>query len=289
MVGIEQDECLLMMVKTHGREWKFIASRFPKSRAPLALKNRYSLLMRRLSRHSAGPPQAAINTGAVVRPWDAGAFGVSNGTTSSSSGSAVDLASLFGSSGDGHGNPADYPTISAGSSNSSLSNRPFRASMTPSSNPSITDMPRERRAGRGGFGQDTMAWTPTSAAAAAPWEDPEFWDRQAFLESGTDCNRRSSGPGPNREENEMTNMVSVPEHTAERRRMFPQDVVGTHVAGGSDAGNAPTPAAEVEYSVTCQRGRVKTLVNHLVDAALTEHAEGAGKEDPVTLTLRLEG
>ena len=62
---------------------------------------------------------------------------------------------------------------------------------------------------------------------------------------------------------------------------------GQRVPHGGDGGMI-APAAEVEYSVTCQRGKVKTLMDHLVDAAMLESAEWAAEYDPVTISLRLK-
>ncbi|AEO58694.1 hypothetical protein MYCTH_2064854, partial [Thermothelomyces thermophilus ATCC 42464] len=45
-----EDRLLLHLVGTFGTNWKSIADNFLEGRAPLALKNRYSLLMRRMRR-----------------------------------------------------------------------------------------------------------------------------------------------------------------------------------------------------------------------------------------------
>ncbi|KAI8627869.1 Homeodomain-like protein [Xylariaceae sp. FL1651] len=45
-----EDKLLLHVVDVYGRNWKFLANNFLESRAPLALKNRHSLLMRRMKR-----------------------------------------------------------------------------------------------------------------------------------------------------------------------------------------------------------------------------------------------
>ncbi|KAI1495535.1 Homeodomain-like protein [Biscogniauxia marginata] len=45
-----EDKLLLHLVDVYGRNWKFLTNNFLESRAPLALKNRHSLLMRRVKR-----------------------------------------------------------------------------------------------------------------------------------------------------------------------------------------------------------------------------------------------
>ncbi|KAH9904999.1 Homeodomain-like protein [Xylariomycetidae sp. FL2044] len=47
-----EDKLLLHLVDVYGRNWKFLTNNFLESRAPLALKNRHSLLMRRMKRQN---------------------------------------------------------------------------------------------------------------------------------------------------------------------------------------------------------------------------------------------
>ncbi|KAJ5147569.1 hypothetical protein N7526_000921 [Penicillium atrosanguineum] len=47
--------------------------------------------------------------------------------------------------------------------------------------------------------------------------------------------------------------------------------------------------SKVKFSVTCQRGKLKSVVKHMVDAAMAESADLATEQDQVTLTLQLKG
>ncbi|OQE45108.1 hypothetical protein PENCOP_c002G08447 [Penicillium coprophilum] len=54
-------------------------------------------------------------------------------------------------------------------------------------------------------------------------------------------------------------------------------------------GSSMTSVSKVKFSVTCQRGKLKSVVKHIVDAAMAESGELATEEDQVTLTLQLRG
>ena len=258
------------MVKTYGRNWKFMADSFLEMRAPLALKNRYSLLMRRLNRQSAGQQQA----GGAKPPRHAASSGPPSGNaTPSSPNSAVDLTSFFGGGRGPHGQHQDYATMNAASSNFPLSTGPFGAGMMPPGNATATG----GRRGQGGGG--TAPWTTTATTAPTSWDDQDLtWQPPSFLGGGME---------PDSVDNEVEKMTMISDNGTGSQRL-------PHSGGGSsaalsDGGNSGiTPAAEVEYSVTCQWGKVKTLMNHLVDAAISESAEWTAEDDPVTVSLRLK-
>ncbi|KAI0430912.1 Homeodomain-like protein [Xylaria sp. FL1042] len=54
-----EDKLLLHLVSVYGRNWKLLTSHYLESRAPLALKNRHSLLMRRMKREN--PSKKNVN------------------------------------------------------------------------------------------------------------------------------------------------------------------------------------------------------------------------------------
>ena len=92
---------------------------------------------------------------------------------------------------------------------------------------------------------------------------------------------------PDSVENEVEKMAMMSDNGTGSQRL-PHSGGGSSAALSDGGNNGIAPAAEVEYSVTCQRGKVKTLMNHVVDAAMSESAEWAVEDDPVTISLRLK-
>ena len=257
------------MVESYGRNWKFMADSFLEMRAPLALKNRYSLLMRRLNRQSNGQQEAS----GAKTPRHA-AFSVpSSGTaTPTSPNSAVDLTS-FSSGGRGpRGRLPDYATMNAASSNFSPLTGPFGAGIIPPGDATATDGQREVHGGEG-----TAPWALTTTTVPISWDDQDLFIGQP-----------PSFPGgrmePDSVDDEMEKMTMMSDNGTGSQRL-------PHSGGGSSAklsDGANSGASEVQYTVTCQRRKIKTLMNHLVDAAMSESAEWTAEDDQVTISLRLK-
>ncbi|MCJ1416066.1 hypothetical protein MMC32_002401 [Xylographa parallela] len=257
------------MVKTYGRNWKFMADGFLELRAPLALKNRYSLLMRRLNRPETGQKQAAMN-GSAKPSRHAALSHHSSGSTSPLPNSAVDLTSFFSDGMGPQSHQSEYAAMGAAGSDFLLSTGAFSASMMTPSDATTTGGQRG-----GGEGGGTALWKTTATSAA---DDQAFiWQQHPVLGSGIEPGSVSSSTGTNEGENRVEEMTTMSENGMSSRREF-----GPRSAALSDA-----PAAEVEYLVTCQWGKLKTLMNHLVDAAISESAGWAAEDDQVTVTLRL--
>lgn len=223
--------------------------------------------MRRLNRQSIGQQQA----GGAKPPRHAASSGPSSASATPSSGnSSIDPTSFFSS---GKGHHPDYATMNAARCNLPLSTGPFGAGMMPPGDATATG----GRPGRGGGG--TAPWTTTATTAPTSWDDQDFiWQPPSFL---------SGGMEPESVDNEVEKMTMMSDNGTGSQRL-------PHSGGGSsaalsDGGNSGiAPAAEVEYSVTCQWGKVKTLMNHLVDAAMSESAEWTAEDDPVTISLKLK-
>ncbi|KAJ5958759.1 uncharacterized protein N7479_005909 [Penicillium vulpinum] len=57
----------------------------------------------------------------------------------------------------------------------------------------------------------------------------------------------------------------------------------------SDSDSSMTSGSKVKFSITCQRGRLKSVVKRMAEAAMTESADLATEKVQVTLTLQLKG
>ena len=89
---------------------------------------------------------------------------------------------------------------------------------------------------------------------------------------------------PDGVDNETEKMAVMPDQGT-GSQPFPNSGGGSS-ATLSDGGKSGT--SEVEYTVTCQWGKIKTLMNHLVDAAMSESAEWTVEDSQVTVSLRLK-
>ncbi|KAI1427685.1 hypothetical protein F5Y12DRAFT_147640 [Xylaria sp. FL1777] len=61
-----EDKLLLHLVSVYGRNWKLLTNSYLESRAPLALKNRHSLLMRRMRRENPSKKNSSANENAGI-------------------------------------------------------------------------------------------------------------------------------------------------------------------------------------------------------------------------------
>lgn len=288
-VRLGQDERLLAMVKTYGRNWKFMTDSFLESRAPLALKNRYSLLMRRLDRQGTGHEHAAHAGGAKPPRRTAHSSHPSSVSASPSPNSADDLTNFFGSGGGRgtYGHHPDYPTVDAAGGNFPIPTGPFGAGMMLSGDATATgDGP-----GRGGGERGTAPWATAATTATTGWDGQNLiWQQHPFLGGGMEPDGVSSRTGANEGENEVEPMTVMSDHGTSDRRWPPSGggLGPPGVAISNDGESGIALGTEVEYSVTCQRGKLKTLMSHLVDAAMSESVNKMAEDDPVTVTLRLK-
>ncbi|KAL7626001.1 hypothetical protein AAE478_002770 [Parahypoxylon ruwenzoriense] len=278
----EEEKLLLNLVEIYGHNWKFLANSFLEARAPLALKNRYSLLMRRLKRQGTWQQQAG-NAGSTKPPRHTTHSRAASESTSPSptSANAIDLTNFFASGGGSHGNHPDYAVMNAAARNFSISTGQFSTGMV---SPSNSSAPNSRR---GSAVPRTTTVTPPTTA----WEDQDLvWQQYPYFGGGMELDNVSSGTGRNGVNDEMDKTAIISDHsTSSRRSHHSGGGSRLHSAAPSDSGDSGVAGAgEVEYSVTCQRGKLKTLVNHLVDAAMSESAGWTTEDDQVTITLRLK-
>ncbi|KAL9031135.1 MAG: hypothetical protein Q9196_000811 [Gyalolechia fulgens] len=278
----EEDERLLTMVKTYGHNWKFMAHSFLELRAPLALKNRHSLLMRRVNRQGDGQEQAKAIGTKPARQATAPSR-TSDGNQSPSPHSALDLTSLFNGGMDPQPHHQDYSAMSAPGSNFPLPTGLFVPGMMGPSDTTATD--GRRRAG-GGKGNTTLH--PTMATG---WDHQDLlWQQHPILGTGLEPDNLSSGTITNAGESEMEDMTRMEDNDTGSRRLLQSGLgVGPrNVAPSEGETSGITPDGEVEYSATCQWGKLKTLMCHLVDAAMAESAEWTAADDQVTVTFLLK-
>lgn len=220
------------IIALYGHNWKHIADNFLPTRAPLSIKNRYSLLMRRQKRQNARHQQRAmINSGlpSLTTP-------PSNDHPPCN----LDLIALHSSSSAGS---SSSPFFSAGS-DGTRSNHTVDISDLFSTN-TVPD-------GAGLASSGSGSEHNVQDAAHSGWEDEHSicnsLDASALFGSGLNGNvddGRRSGPP----------------------------------AGSGDSG--------LEFSVTCSRARLKAMVCHVFEGAMSETA-GLSEEEPVTVTLRLK-
>ncbi|KAL2824974.1 hypothetical protein BJY01DRAFT_256375 [Aspergillus pseudoustus] len=217
-----------------------MASSFFDARAPLALKNRHSLLMRRLKRVRPGLEQC-------------GNDGVSPCTTSASvSSTASSKASIIAPPAGGD----DLAILQTLGGNE-----------IPSSPPSWGTGTSIRSINTTSATNSNLAWPPPPSTATDHTDmDVEDLMLMSIPDLNWDEIRQSLKP----------KAVLSASHSVTPNSEFQQT---------SDGGTA---AKCVEYSVTCQRAKLKSLVTHLVAAAMSETADCAAEEDQVTLTLNLK-
>lgn len=308
-----QEERLLNLVEIYGHNWKFIAQHFFQSRAPLSLKNRNSLLMRRLKRQATEhlrnrqkQEQASSLDGCERQGFTPGRGGLSaamaspNASSSvsvsplpTSPSSAADMASFYdegtrcrGSRQPGEAGSAQ-PTVMGASDFTPWGTAPFT---TVRSLPDSEISPSHVRQG----GQSSIMSISPSA-----WDDENLsWSRKfdpaaaAELDTAENDSEFNLGgvipitPGNNAE-------IDTKQHgdlgIGGRRPLNANTngpIAGPQEAGDSGSGQ-PAPAA-VKYSVTCRRGKAQTIVNLLMEAAISEIAERAGEDENVTINLRID-
>ncbi|KAI5927876.1 hypothetical protein F4810DRAFT_161166 [Camillea tinctor] len=269
-----EDNLLLNLVEVWGHNWKFMASSFLESRSPLSLKNRHSLLLRRIRRQGSSKKQQSSPienpSPTVPYPYQFGeqfdissAFNADEAGSGSSTpflgsrsdteaesmastsriGSITDLTNFYGTA-DSHvlGNHHLYPT-------------PY-GSLAP---------------------EETQKYP--SDAIHMGWEQHTSWEHE--FNSSISFN---STAGTSRAD--MTNTSDVLSTRPINSHPHQQSHPCQHPPQPSRANSYSEQP--IEYSVSCQRSKLKTLAHHLVDAVVSEANNRLAEDDQVTLTLRLE-
>ncbi|KAH6845620.1 hypothetical protein B0I37DRAFT_380706 [Chaetomium sp. MPI-CAGE-AT-0009] len=278
----EEDKLLLSLVTVYGHNWKLMAESFLSARAPLAIKNRHSLLMRRQKRQNAKqqlPSTAssrdrglsAINT-RFARPTGphppcrVDIVGIESASSSSSSSSPFPLQGYASAD-------SASPPLHAG-------DVPF----TPSHNGTI--------AHDGGVSTKinySMDLSDLLLSHGTPGEqgDHTMGNQSAFSPPGGDPSQSREMGHPRWDGQGLGNGLdlasllgnvdmSLGPGNADNAMLGPDGV--TQAGDGSDKG--------IEFSVTCSRSKLKAMVCHAFEGAMTETAE-LSEEAPVTVTLRL--
>nr|POF03813.1 transcription factor myb52 [Quercus suber] len=164
------EERLLNLVEQYGNNWKPIASSFFESRAPLALKNKYSLLMRRLKRRGLDQqpltqrPQQDVAARHAARPR------LSSSVTSPSIAGAVEQLNFYAGSG-----PVDLSANDTAGINTNLPTTSLVANNDYIGGVTAINL-----------GQEALPRTTTAMTIAPPsWDDQHLtWQHFPFLGNG---------------------------------------------------------------------------------------------------------
>ncbi|KAB8236577.1 SANT/Myb-like DNA-binding domain-containing protein [Aspergillus alliaceus] len=266
----EEDACLLDLVEVYGHNWKFMANYFLEARAPSALKNRYSLLMRRLKRQGNGQDQA-VNAGRGRGSRSTARPRVFSRSPSPFPMSPVDPTNVLVGGDPPHSHPLDLMPTSAA------------VGTFPPLTFGATDA-------MGNVGLQGPVDTVSETAIATLGDTDLVWRQPPWLGDGMELDGGILSTGTEGEPNSLIAML-VSDDFADG-----QDAKSTACKGNlhyatssvSEDSSGVSVAASVEYSVTCQRGRARSLVNQLVDAAMSECLDRTSEEDKVTLTLQVK-
>lgn len=247
-----------------------MADFYLEARAPLALKNRYALLMRRLKRQGSGSESTNGNAeipAALVFPLHDTAPQTINDIVESANAlmdeSSSDL--LISTS----------PRISAHSTIS------FRNGISSSVETITADFPQADNLGPA---------QATCKSTAIAW-DGENVDWQLILDSMMDLDGVSDPTMTNPCEVTGTSKMAVVSSDAPRPSYWSDSSESSTALGSQDDSSRKSSitGSKVKFSVTCERGKLKSVVKHMVDAAMAESADLATEQDQVTLTLQLKG
>ncbi|KAK3389473.1 hypothetical protein B0H63DRAFT_556622 [Podospora didyma] len=245
----EEDKLILPLVALYGHNWKLISQSFPQARAPLSIKNRYSLLMRRQKRQNAKQQQRSLATtrDKFLDLRDAPPF--NNYPACKFSVAAVNTQDVSLPSSNSPAVPAQHvPT-----------------------NPSMD--PSKAFLGSPVMGQHT-AFSPDhiSEDAVQQQQQQQQLDQTSFQGTGWDD---QNGIFSSIDFDQFFDSADMSIQPAGADSMM------LNVHGVGDGGNKG-----VEFSVTCSRSKLKAMVCHAFEGAMVE-AAGLSEEDPVTVTLRL--
>jgi hypothetical protein len=273
-------------VESYGRNWKFLADTFFENRAPLALKNRYSLLLRRQKRRITNQQAAEASSSRITEQNpQPGLSGGSNATISPSTG-ASNVLNYYGdveATSSLHHNPQPVHPISG-----SLSSRMLidNLSMSEICNTSTFNQP---------IGGDILQY---SAAAPVPvrtmdlcveqdlvrrqdsFLDAQGWSSMSKSTAGRDYDTDNRGLMEFAGKDNLS-FLGYAERTDVDTAGFDIDQGdGCEERGADDEG-------VVEYSIKAQRKKLKRLMSHMMDAAMSESAGWMADDDEVTLEVRL--
>ncbi|RAK79451.1 SANT/Myb-like DNA-binding domain-containing protein [Aspergillus fijiensis CBS 313.89] len=312
----QEDQLLLQLVDIYGRNWKFMANSFLGSRAPQALKNRYSLLMRRLKRRGSISKQP--------RPLSSSATTITTATnaTDSISKQQTPFTPYFdlgidpratgmlptpteessGSSGSTSYASSHHSSISEGSkpttrpssrSNSYMDLTNIFGTMTGTAfgddvqyqtHDLFTTPPSTTVLVPGG-GDGTTGTHHSSDANQLEWEvwqsliDPGSGETTITTTTTTNSSSRSTTSSGS--ESEKSTPDAAPGLVSTPQ---PMDLTTGLVAPASTV----LDNHGIEYSVRCSRANLKKLVHNLCDAAILETSAAMSEGDQVTLTLHLK-
>ncbi|KAI1194944.1 Homeodomain-like protein [Nemania serpens] len=219
-----EDKLLLHLVEVYGRNWKFLASNHLESRAPLALKNRHSLLMRRAKRGVTGKRTPTMMPSPQAFP---------NLPTPT---------------------PTGYPDEWTLQPDDPLLEQTDMATIN-THNHCTSPLPRmgwENSGALPSFPQATLPSPPSSSATGIPTDTSTTFD--CLFGAGGEQRRSYIDTSGVRDQSQVTDVSRNPE--------------------------------AVNYSVTCSRRNLRTLVCSIVDTALSEIA--VGDDHSVTLSIRLQ-
>lgn len=278
----EEDKLLLSLVTVYGHNWKLMAESFLSARAPLAIKNRHSLLMRRQKRQNAKQqlPSTAlsrerglptINTRYTPPtgphpPCRVDILGIESASSSSSN------SSPFPTQGHSSASPSPPDLVHSGASFTPSQHRTIAPEGGVSTKMNYSIDLSDLLLSHGNpvnAGGHTMGNQPTfSPEGGAPSQDREVghprWDGPGLgngLDLGGLLGNVDMSLRPGDADNGMLGLDGQ-----------------TQIGDGSDKG--------IEFSVTCSRSKLKAMVCHAFEGAMTETAE-LSEEEPVTVTLRL--
>ncbi|KAH6652469.1 hypothetical protein BKA67DRAFT_574066 [Truncatella angustata] len=120
------------------------------------------------------------------------------------------------------------------------------------------------------------------------WNEQDLiWHPQSsFLEDGTAMHSLPPNSAANKKINEAEPAAILSENRPGSQDPF--QGAGESTEGHHSVAPSKNVNSDVEYAVTCQRGKLKTLLSHLMDAAMSEGAMLVAEEHPVTVTLKLK-
>ncbi len=266
---------LLHLVELHGHNWKFIANKFFEKRAPLSLKNRNSYLKRRQKREEQArasqrqsqtppdplPPNSALYTTGMMSMADVPMstpapfpmtpeFSSPHGSPHSSAASMIE---------------GDMARLASRTNSSTDFGDMFNPLATNTSAPQSP-----------GSDPHTLLGTPGVSMAESPMSYlPDQMSWPSYADNSTAFALTPGGD---------INMAMNMGFDNSRVPMMPMNEFAALHTQSSN------PEDTVEYSLTCPRNKLKSLVQHLVDAAMPGTlALGIAEEDQqMVLNLRLK-
>ncbi|KAI0116094.1 hypothetical protein F4776DRAFT_666669 [Hypoxylon sp. NC0597] len=275
----QEENLLLHLVDVYGHNWKFMASSFLEGRAPLSLKNRYSLLMRRRKRQGVGTKQLSspASTSPASQSQFRGPFDLASSCSNNfpfeefdSRSSSYSLRSPSDTDGE-----LSSPISRVGSVRE-LTNMLETTTGTLEAQNATCHLSIPTPFGSTLLGNNHL---DSQSTVQTNWWDHNTWPELAALDS--EPSDATDGIDIDFNRSPSNTSILVNQNAEFSGALFRQDQAQS-ISPESSTNKT------VQYSVSCQRGKVKTLMYHLVDAAMSETTVRSTEEDEVTLTLRLE-